>query len=195
MFNCAVAGGGGRGGTLQTYHWRVWGALPVSGPHWVCPRSHVCAFLVYTALAPGRSAGDLSKVGPGLRALSWSKLLRFRFLRAPQRHRLGWVCVLCPSQVLAAQVTGCLVSSLSPGGGCVSSPAQSQLLSPGGGVSHHLPSPSCCSPGGGCISSPAQSQLLSPGAPREHHLRYAVSPLGSLSLAATLLADVNHPGS
>ena len=128
----------------NTYHWRVWGALPVSGPHWVCPHSHVCAFLVYTALAPGRSAGDLSKAGPGLRALSWSKLLRFRFLRAPQRHRLGWVCVLCPSQVLAAQVTGCLVSSLSPGGGCVSSPAQSQLLSPGGGVSHHLPSPSCC---------------------------------------------------
>ena len=48
-----------------------------------------------------------------------------------------------------------------------------------GGASHHLPSPSCCSP----------------GAPREHHLRCAVSLLGSWSQAATLLAEVNHPGS
>ena len=30
----------------------------------------------------------------------------------PQRRRLGWACVLCPSQVQAAQVTRCLVSAL-----------------------------------------------------------------------------------
>ena len=34
----------------------------------------------------------------------------------PQRHRLGWASILCPSQVRAAQATRCLVSTLSPGG-------------------------------------------------------------------------------
>ena len=31
---------------------------------------------------------------------------------SPQRHRLRWACVLCPSQVRAAQVTRCLVSTV-----------------------------------------------------------------------------------
>ena len=59
----------------------------------------VCAFPVYTAQAPGCSARDLSKGGPGLRALPRSKPLRFEFLGTPQRRRLGWACVLCPFQV------------------------------------------------------------------------------------------------
>ena len=67
-----------------------------------------------------------SKVGPGLRALPRSKLLRFRFSGTPQRHRIGWACVLCPTQVQAAQVTRYLVSTLS------------QL----DGASYHLPGPS-----------------------------------------------------
>ena len=108
------------------YHWCVWGVLTVSGPHCVCPRSRVCAFLVYTAQAPGCSAGELSKVGPGLQALPRHKPLRFRFSGTPQRHRLGWACISCPSQVQAAQATRCLTSILS------------QL----GSVSYHLPGPS-----------------------------------------------------
>ena len=52
------------------------------------------AFPVYTAQAPGCSEGELSKAGPGLRALPRSKLLRFRFLSTPQRQRLGWACIL-----------------------------------------------------------------------------------------------------
>ena len=64
--------------------------------------AHVCAFPVYTAQAPGCSEGELSKVGPGLHALSMSKMLRFRVLSTPQRHRLGWACVLCPSQFWGA---------------------------------------------------------------------------------------------
>ena len=29
--------------TANKYHWRVWGVLTVSGPHWFCPHSgHVC---------------------------------------------------------------------------------------------------------------------------------------------------------
>ena len=56
----------------------------------------------------------LQGAGPGLRALPRSKPLRFRFLGTPQRHRHGWACVLCPSQVRAAQVTRCLVSAITP---------------------------------------------------------------------------------
>ena len=81
------------------------------------PTHDVCAFPVYMAQAPGCSAGELSKAGPGFHALPGSKLLRFRFSGTPQRHRLIWACILCPSQVRAVQVTRCLVSSaLSPGG-------------------------------------------------------------------------------
>ena len=90
------------------------------------PAHGVCAFPVYTAQAPGCSSAELSKAGPGLYAFPRSKLLRFRFLGTPQRHRLRWVCVLCPSQVQAAQVTRCLETALS------------QVC----GVSYHLHDPS-----------------------------------------------------
>ena len=60
---------------------------------------------------------ELSEVGPGLHGLSRSKLLRFRFSGTPQRHRLGWAFVLCPSQVRAAQVTRCLASAVAPSWG------------------------------------------------------------------------------
>ena len=112
---------------MNKYHWHVWGVLIVSGPHWVCPHSWG-SFLVYTAQASGCSAGKLFKTGPGLHALPRSKLLRYRFSGTPQGHRLGSVCILCPSQVRAAQVTRCLVSALSPGEGCIFSPLLSQPL-------------------------------------------------------------------
>ena len=80
------------------------------------PAHGVCAFPFYTAQAPGCSVGELSKVGPGLHALPRSKPLRFRFSGTPQRHRLSWACVLCPSWFRAAQVTRYLASTLSPGG-------------------------------------------------------------------------------
>ena len=41
----------------------------------------------------------LRGTGPGLCALPRSKPVRFRFLGTPQRCRIGWACVLCPSQV------------------------------------------------------------------------------------------------
>ena len=77
------------GGTQEV----VWAALGF-------PLIHgVCAFPFYTAQAPGCSVGELSKLGPGLHARPRSKPLRFRFSGTPQRHRLSWACVLCPSQV------------------------------------------------------------------------------------------------
>ena len=57
----------------------------------------------------------LQGAGPGLRALPRSKPLRFRFSGTPQRHRLGWACVLCRSLVGAAQETWCLANALSSG--------------------------------------------------------------------------------
>ena len=107
----------GEGGTLQTNITGMCGeCLQCLGHTGFGPAHGVCAFPVYTAPAPGCSAGELSKASPRLRALPRSKLLRVRFLGTPQRHRLGWACVLCPSQVQAAQVTRCLASAHSPGG-------------------------------------------------------------------------------
>ena len=95
----------GEGGTLQT---NDRGVLTVSQPHWVCPHSqHVC-FLCLQCLGSSLLCPELSEAGPGLYALPRSKMLRFRYSGTPQRHRLGWACVLCPSQVRAALVTRCL---------------------------------------------------------------------------------------
>ena len=41
-FTCSAELWGGRG-TADKCHWRVWGALAVFQPHWVCPHSqHMC---------------------------------------------------------------------------------------------------------------------------------------------------------
>ena len=80
----------GEGGTLQTNITGVCGECSQCLGHTgFAPAHGVFAFLVYTAQAPGCSAGELSKAGPGLCALPRSKPLRFRFLGTPQRHRLG----------------------------------------------------------------------------------------------------------
>ena len=129
------------------------------------PAHGVCAFPVYTAQAPGCSAGELSKAGPGLHALSRSKPLRFSFSGTPQRHRLSWACVMCPSQVRATQETRYLASTHSPGGTvCL--------------ITSLVPA----APFPGCAAG-VPSQVC------------PVSPLGSWSLTANLMANVNHPGS
>ena len=53
-----------------------------------------------------------STAGPGLLAPPGSKPLRFRHSGSPQRRRLSWACVLCPSQVRAAQVMRCFVNTI-----------------------------------------------------------------------------------
>ena len=156
----------GEGGTLQTNITGVCGECLQCLGHTGCAPTHgLCPFPVYTAQAPGCSAGDLSKAGPGLHALPRSKLLRFRFSGTPQRHRLGWAYILCPSHIQASQKTRCLVSTLSPGRVVclITSPLPAaQFPACAVGVSSEV----CC-----------------------------LSPLGNGSLAATLLVDVNHPGS
>ena len=121
----------GEGGTLQTNITGMCGECSQClGCTGFAPTHGVCAFPDYTAQSPGCSAGELSEVGPGLHALPRSKPLRFRFSGTPQRWRLGWACVLCPSQVRAAQATRCLASTLSSRSG-------------GRVASYHLPCPSC----------------------------------------------------
>ena len=94
--------------------------LAVFLQHWVCPRSrHVCFHGLHCS-GSRLLCQELSEAGPGLCALSRSKPLRFRFLGTPQRCRLSWACVLCPSQVRAALVTRCLASTVSSRWGGVS---------------------------------------------------------------------------
>ena len=89
----------------------------MSLPHWVCPRSWLVCFPSLHCAGSRLLCQELSEAGPGLSALSRSKLLRFRFSATPQRRRLdwAWACILFPSPVRAAQVTRCLAScDLSP---------------------------------------------------------------------------------
>ena len=56
-FTCSVVLWGGRD-TADKYHLRVWRALSVFWPHWVCPHCGMCVFPVYTAQALGYSIGS-----------------------------------------------------------------------------------------------------------------------------------------
>ena len=86
--------------------------LTVSRPHWVCPCSRCVCFPCLHCLGSRLLCQELSEASPGLYALPRSKPLRFRYSGTPQRRRLHWACVLCSSQVQAAQVTRCLASKV-----------------------------------------------------------------------------------
>ena len=116
----------GRRSTANKYPWRV---LTVSWPHWVCPRSQCVCFPSLHCSGSSLLCLQLSEVGPGLRVLPRSKRFRFRFRFSgtPQRRRLSQTCILCPSEVRAAQATRYLTSTVSRR--C--------------GVSYQLSNPSC----------------------------------------------------
>ena len=118
----------GGGNTANKYHRCLWGVLAVSRQHWVCPRSQRVCFPNLHCSGSRLLCQELSEAGPGLSALSRSKLLRFRFSATPQRRRLDWACILCPLPVGAAQVTRCLASMVAPSWGCDSLPPSSLLL-------------------------------------------------------------------
>ena len=126
--------------TANKYHWRV---LAVARPHWVCPCSWRVCFPCIHCLGSGLLCWELSEAGPKLYALLRSKPLRFRFLGTPQRHRLDWACVLCSSQVWAAQVTRCLVGAVAPRWGLqlIASPIPAAWFS---GCTTDMPSQVCC---------------------------------------------------
>ena len=124
---CSVVLWGGRN-TANKYHWHVWEVLAVSPPHWICSHSQRMCFPSLHCSGSSSLFQELSEAGPGLHALPRSKPLRFRFLGILQRRRLGWACVLCPSQVQAAQVTRCLASVVTCSWGYVLLPPPSQAL-------------------------------------------------------------------
>ena len=88
----------GEGGTLQTNH---------TGVCSLC-LSHIGPAPAHGAHSSGSRLlrRKPSEAGPGLHAPPRSKPLRLRHSGSPQRRRLSWVCVLCPSQVRAARVFG-----------------------------------------------------------------------------------------
>ena len=104
---CSVVLWGGRDAANNTGV-----VLAVSRPHWVCPHSWRVCFPCLHCLGSRLLCWELSEVGAGLYALPRSKPLRFRHLGSPQRHRFGWACIWCPSQVRVAQVTRCLASMI-----------------------------------------------------------------------------------
>ena len=102
----------GEGGTLQTNNTGVCSQY-LSHTGFALPTA--CVLSCLHCLGSRLLCWELSEAGPGLYALPRSKLLRFRYSGSPQRHRLGWACILCPSLVPAAQATMCLANTLSPG--------------------------------------------------------------------------------
>ena len=97
------------GGTLQT---KNTGMCPQCLGYTVCPHSQRVCFPCLHCLGSRLLCQKLFEASPGLYALPRSKLLRFRYSGSPQRCRLSWAFILCPSQVRAAQVTGCLARAV-----------------------------------------------------------------------------------
>ena len=118
----------GEGGTLKTNITGVCGECSQCFGHTgFVPAHGVCAFPVYPVQALGCSARNCLRQAlgcvhfPGLsHSGSGSRVLH--------KGTVGWACVLCPSQVRAAQVTRCLASALFPHGLYVLSPPRSQQL-------------------------------------------------------------------
>ena len=71
-------------------HWCVWGAPAVSGPPWAPSSRRVCFPRLHCS-GSSLLCRELSKAGPGLRALPRSKPLRFRFsgISTEAQTRLG----------------------------------------------------------------------------------------------------------
>ena len=80
--------------------------------HRVCPHSQCVCFPSLHCLGSMLLRQELSEASPWLPAPPKFKPLRFRRWGTPQRCRLRWACVLCTSQVRAAQVMRCLVSAV-----------------------------------------------------------------------------------
>ena len=166
MLTCSVVLWGGRN-TANKYPWCVWGVLPVSRPHWVCPCSRRVCFpsVCYSVQALGCSAGN---------CLRW-----------------GLVCMHFPGLSLSGSGSWVLHKGADlVGPPFCAFPRSKQLRWPGAWWVH-LP------PVGGCdlIASPVPAARFSgctAGAPSQV---CCVSFLESWSLAMTLPADVNRPES
>ena len=145
----------GEGGAPRTNVTGVCGSAAVSRPRWVCPRSREWAFSGYTAQAPGCSAGNCLRQALGC---VHSPGLSGSGSGSPQRRRLGWACVLCPSQVRAAQGTRCLAGAVAPSWGLhlLASPIPATGFS---GCTTSVPSQLCPVSLLGSVQNPKKSWL------------------------------------
>ena len=100
--------------TGKKYHWRALGMLAGFQRHWSWLHSQRVCFHGLHFSGSRLLCWELSETGPGLLAFPRSEPLRFRFSGTPQRCRLDWACVLCASQVQVAQVSRCLVCTVTP---------------------------------------------------------------------------------
>ena len=107
MFNCAV----GREEHCKQISLTSVGSAHSDSATLALPPLTVCVLSLH-CLGSRLLCWEPCEAGPGLYALPRSKPLRFRYSGSPQRHRLGWACVLCPSQIQVAQVTMCLASAV-----------------------------------------------------------------------------------
>ena len=149
-FACSVLLLGGRG-AADKCHWRVWGALSVFRPHWVCARSNGCVLSWSTLL---RLPAALYGVGPALRVV-----LVFGYSTRAQT-RLG-LCFV-PSPARAAQAAGSLRSALSPGAVCLlpsAMPASVSGLWSGAPYDCSVELVSSLDPPGGCQPSRISGSL------------------------------------
>ena len=94
----------GREGHCKQISLACVGSAQCLGRTGFAPGHGMCAFPVYTSQALGYSVKELSEAGPGSHALPRSKPLRFRYSSTPQRCRLSWACILCPSQIRSEQL-------------------------------------------------------------------------------------------
>ena len=93
-----------------------------------CPHSWRVCFPSLCCSDSGLLCRELSDAGPGLHALLRSRPLTFRFSGTPQRRRLGWACVLCPSWAKQLRWPGAWCVYSPPVGGCGFSLPPSQPL-------------------------------------------------------------------
>ena len=75
------------------------------------PAHGACSLPAHTAQALGCSAGNNPRLALDCMHPPRSKLLSFRHSGSPQRRRLSWACILCSSQIRAAQVMRRLAST------------------------------------------------------------------------------------
>ena len=119
----------GRESAADKCHWRVWGALAVFRPHWVCPRSRVCPFPVYTAQAAGSSTG----CGPWVACTCQAQTSQVQVLRSSTKTQtwLGLHFVLSPVSSSGNQeldertLLRCSATSPLPGPACFWAPCVS----------------------------------------------------------------------
>ena len=134
-----------RGGQGAAGRYRcVWGALEVFRPHWVCP--------VQGCLCFPRLHCSGSRLLYRERAL---RCLPFQFSGSPQKHGLGWACILCfprPSSSGNQELAGCTLPDA-----CAFSPPRAQPWFPCAPVRCACDSSgeliSSCDPPGGCQPS------------------------------------------